>query len=135
MASPTPLTLDDYRIEDEQFAGGANLYYHEVRELLSSESGTTLHSLKGLLADPRAAREALAVLDEEGVALCNAGPYAYVYHHLREKLGLRFRIVRDVQAAFHAGYFVQEEACVPLTREGDVVLFHHSEALDVPLVF
>ncbi len=126
MAPPIPLTLDDYRIEDEQFAGGANLYYHEVRELLSSESGTAFHSLRDLLADPRGAREALAVsgeLGEEGVALCNAGPYAYVYHHLREKLGLRFRIVRDVQAAFHAGYFVQEEACVPMMREGDVVLF------------
>ncbi len=117
------ISLDEYRAGNDEFVGGANLYYSEVRELLLKQGGVTSHSFSSIVESLGVAEETLRVFGEDDVVLSNAGFYGYVYHYLRERLGLKFRIVRDVQAAFHAGYFFQEELCAPLTREGDLVLF------------
>ncbi|NBM18201.1 glycosyltransferase [Streptomyces sp. GC420] len=52
-----------------------------------------------------------------------SGPYAFLYHHWRERTGGDFRIVREVHTALWSGYWAQEELCAPLLRPGDLALF------------
>jgi len=114
----TTVHLHEYRLADEAFISGANLYYQETQQLLRSDArvGLAFHSLPDLFQVPPKVRD-------DDVMLSSAGPYAYVYHLLRERMKGRFRIVRDVQATFHAGYFLQERLCAAGMRDGDLVLF------------
>ncbi len=103
---------------------GANLYYVELSNLLNRIDNRNIdinivwHDLfldlkKGTLIEK---------LKKVDAVLCCAGPYAYIYHYFREKYGLNFRIIRDVQTSYWGGYLLQEFLCKPLSREGDLVI-------------
>ncbi len=111
---------------------GVNLAHSEINRLLDTAAPSGLdarfHDFDRLLRDDAHARATLADID---CVLCNVGPHAHYYHWLREKLGLRFRIVRDIKTALWSGYLLQESLCRPLLREGDALLAtsHYSREL------
>lgn len=113
-----------FRLENELFIDGANLYSVENSKLIEELKGTycftTLsHDIKSVASG----KEDFSKLKSDDVVISNAGPYAFLYHYIREKKGLDFRIIRDVQTAFWQGYFLQEKLCGSYTREGDSILF------------
>ncbi|MFJ9929353.1 glycosyltransferase [Streptomyces misionensis] len=103
---------------------GANFAYTEIGRLLdeSSEVRARPHDMVELFRSDEAAREALTGCD---VVVATVGPHAYLYFHLRERLGLDFRIVRDARTALWNGYLQQEALSAPYVRPGDV-LYHSS---------
>lgn len=115
------LGFHDYHLPDDS-VGGAPLYYGEVaRALWSVGSGfvPAPHDLYELVANPEVAIRCLRRVD---TVMCNVGPYAHIYHFLREKTGCSFRIVRDAQTAFWPPYLFQEQLCGPLQRPGDLLV-------------
>jgi len=104
---------------------GANFAYAELGLLLkaSDRIAARPHDLLDLCRDDRAARDALAGCD---TVLATVGPHAYFYYYLRERLGLRFRIVRDVRTALWNGYLLQESLCAAYLRPEDSLI--HSSA-------
>lgn len=111
---------------------GVNLAHTEINGLLGSGSDpglqVTFHDFARLLRDRAYASEVLGAVD---CVLCNVGPHAHYYHYLRERLGLRFRIVRDIKTALWSGYLLQESLCEPYLRSGDALLAtsHYSRVL------
>ncbi|MEU8353335.1 glycosyltransferase [Streptomyces sp. NPDC048845] len=103
---------------------GANFAYTELGRLLRGSDAVDPrpHDVVELCRSDAVARETLAGCD---VVVATAGPHAYLYFHLRERLGLRFRIVRDVRTALWNGYLQQEALAAPYLRGGDV-LYHSS---------
>jgi glycosyltransferase involved in cell wall biosynthesis len=103
---------------------GANFAYAELGRLLgeSSEVRARPHDVVELFRSDEAAREALTDCD---VVVATVGPHAYLYFQLRERLGLDFRIVRDVRTALWNGYLQQEALSAPYLRPEDV-LYHSS---------
>lgn len=103
---------------------GANFAYTEVARLLSSSAEVRAkpHDVVELFRSDEAARVALAGCD---VVVATVGPHAYLYFHLRERLGLDFRIVRDARTALWNGYLQQEALSAPYLRPDDV-LYHSS---------
>lgn len=105
-------------------AGGAPINYSEVHRLLSSswKGPVKSHDLFRAISD-----DGLAALARElrlaDIVVSNAGPYAHIYHYLRERFGGRYRIIRDVRTAAWAPYLAQEWLCAKLTRPGDLVIF------------
>ena len=83
---------------------GVNFAHENISALLKtadpSELAVEFHDFPRLLEDEDAAREALGRLD---CVVSNVGPHAQYYFWLREKLGLDFRIVRDVRTAIWSG--------------------------------
>src|SRR5689334_19359518 len=77
---------------------GANFAYNEAYRLLGECPSVVLipHDVVQLFADDRLARAALADCDAVVAAV---GPHAYIYFYLRERFGLKFRIIRDVRTA------------------------------------
>lgn len=102
---------------------GVNLAHTEINRLLGDggESGLSVdfHDFDRLLRDDAYAMRTLSAAD---CVLCNVGPHAHYYHHLRERLGLDFRIVRDIKTALWSGYLLQESLCQPYLRDGDALL-------------
>jgi glycosyltransferase involved in cell wall biosynthesis len=102
---------------------GVNLAHTEINDLLTSQAPQSLdihfHDFDKLLRDEKYARDTLTNVD---CVLCNVGPNAHYYHFLREKLGLNFRIIRDIKTALWSCYLLQESLCEPLIRPGDALL-------------
>jgi len=118
------VSYNDFQLNNEPFIDGANMYSIENSMLIKEFEGNHFkakpHNVRAILSG----KESLAGLKSNDVVVSNVGgPYAWVYHYIREKKGLKFRIVRDVQTSFWQGYFLQETLCGPYTREGDAILF------------
>lgn len=111
---------------------GVNLAHAEINRLLGSaaypELRVEFHDFSRLMRDGAYAAQVLAGVD---CVLCNVGPHAHYYHDLRERLGLDFRIVRDIKTALWSAYLLQESLCEPYLRTGDALLAtsHYSRAL------
>ena len=77
---------------------GANFDYVEQVDLVEGDGRVVPrpHDLVALCRSDAEAREALGGVD---VVMTTVGPPAYFYFYLRERLGLNFRIVRDVRTA------------------------------------
>lgn len=107
--------------------GGALFFYSEAARLLSGLSSGAHpcpHDVYWLMGQPEAELKSwVQSFSEHDVVVSNVGPYAHLYHYLRERYDGRFRIVRDVRTSAWAGFFLQENLAGPLTREGDLVLF------------
>jgi hypothetical protein len=54
-----------------------------------------------------------------------------MYFYLREKLGLDFRIIRDVRTGLWNGYLLQEYLVAPYLRDGDSVVYPSAFARDL----
>lgn len=102
---------------------GVNLAHTEINTLfdLPEAAGIEVefHDFDRLLRDDDYARSCLSDVD---YVLCNVGPNAHYYHHLRDCLRLDFRIVRDVKTALWSCYLLQESLCAPYLRPGDALL-------------
>lgn len=109
---------------------GANIGYAEAAALLeaSREADCRFHDFVGIVRDDRAAREALSGCD---VVVSCVGPHAYLYFYLRERLGLDFRIIRDVRGGLWNGYLLQEHLAAPYLRDGDSVVYPSAFARDL----
>lgn len=102
---------------------GVNFAHENISDLLRCADPTKLsvvfHDFPRLLEDESYARDALEGLD---CVVSNIGPHAQYYFWLREKLGLDFRIVRDVRTAIWSSYLFQEHLLAPLLRSGDTLM-------------
>ncbi|MBI5278599.1 MAG: glycosyltransferase family 4 protein [Burkholderiales bacterium] len=102
---------------------GVNLAHEEINALLGSRFGSdfevSFHDFDRVVRDDAHALQVLAGAD---CVLCNVGPHAHYYHSLREKLGLDFRIVRDIRTALWSCYLLQEALCEPYLRPGDALI-------------
>lgn len=116
------VSYHDPKLNNEPFIDGANLYSMENSKLIK-EFGDCFTAQPHNIRNVVSRRTNLSKLRSDDVIVSNAGPYAFAYHYLREKKGLKFRIIRDVQTSFKQGCFLQEKLCEPYTKEGDVVLF------------
>lgn len=106
----------DYRGPDVSgIYDGAVLMHRQVLDLLDRRE---LHT-HDLTAGP----DCLADVRDGDLVYAGSGPYAFLYHHWRERTGREFRIAREVHTALWSGYWLQEELCAPLVRPGDVTLF------------
>ncbi|MFH1399776.1 MAG: glycosyltransferase family 4 protein [Candidatus Woesearchaeota archaeon] len=107
----TRVSYGEYLLDNEEFISGANLYYSEVSRLLAKSAKP--HNFADVLNGQ------LNFCDS---VVCNSGPYAHIYHYLRKKHGLRFRIIRDVQALL-SSYLLQEVLCRDMLQPDDIVMF------------
>lgn len=108
--------------------GGALRYYAEISQLLRQHAGAELrpqpHDFFSIASGPvQELQRVVEGLEAEDVVVSSVGPYAHLYHYVRELCGGRFRIIRDVRTSSWAGYLLQECLAGPLTRPGDIVLF------------
>ncbi|GGZ39387.1 hypothetical protein GCM10010387_36960 [Streptomyces inusitatus] len=111
------LHTHDYRApDDEGILDGAILMHRETAGLLTRRHPVAWHDLT------RGA-ESVASAGPGDVVYAGSGPYAFLYHHWRQRTGGRFRIVREVHTALWSGYWAQEELCAPLVLPGDLALF------------
>ncbi|GAA2644082.1 glycosyltransferase [Streptomyces lunalinharesii] len=111
------LHTHDYRAPDtDGIVDGAILMHREMAELLTRRQSVAWHDLTG-------GPQCVAAAGPGDVVYAGSGPYAFLYHHWRQRSGGRFRIVREVHTALWSGYWAQEELCASLTRPGDLVLF------------
>jgi glycosyltransferase involved in cell wall biosynthesis len=118
------VTLHDYATDPAlPQKDGVNLAHENIAALLRRDAGPGLevefHDFTRLLADEAYAREVLGRAD---CVVSNVGPHAHHYFWLRERLGLGFRIVRDVRTAIWSSYLLQEHLARPLLREEDLLL-------------
>ncbi|MBB1242612.1 glycosyltransferase [Streptomyces durbertensis] len=113
------LHLHDYRSPHASgIVDGAVLMHREVAELLDRRAPVCWHDLTR-----RGAAGPSSGSGPEDVVYAGSGPYAYLYHLWRERVGGDFRIVREAHTALWSGYWAQEELCAPLVRPGDLTLF------------
>lgn len=102
---------------------GVNLAHAEINQLLLSKLpecfSIEFHDFDKLLRDDKYAHETLSGID---CVLSNVGPHAHYYFFLRERLGLKFRIIRDIKTALWSSYLLQESLCMPFLNSGDVLL-------------
>lgn len=102
---------------------GVNLAHDNICALMRSQLGKSLnvvfHDFNRLLVDEGYARNVLATTD---CVISNVGPHAHYYFHLRDRLGLNYRIFRDVRTAIWSSYLLQEYLCEPFLREEDVLM-------------
>lgn len=125
--------LHDYRTDPAlPQKDGVNIAHESIARLFRQAADASLqvrwHDLNTLLVDDAAARRALAGVD---CVIANVGPHAHYYFLLRERLGLGFRIVRDIRTAIWSSYLLQEALCAPLLRPGDLLLVasHYTRTL------
>lgn len=111
---------------------GVNLAHENIAALMRACPDNRLdvqfHDFNRLLTDDDHAR---ATLGDAACVISNVGPHAHYYFHLRERLGLGFRIFRDVRTAIWSSYLLQEQLCAPFLREGDVLMVssHYTRAI------
>ena len=102
---------------------GVNMAHENITQLLRQLDDPNIavhfHDFPELLANEDYARVVLTPLD---CVVSNAGPHAHYYFHLRERLGLDFRIIRDVRTAIWSSYLLQEHLCQPFLRAGDTLM-------------
>ena len=102
---------------------GVNLAHENITRLMldctDPRIRASFHDFTRLVADEAHARETLAPLD---CVLSSVGPHAHYYFWLRERLGLNFRIVRDVRTAIWSSYLLQEHLIAPLLRDDDTLM-------------
>lgn len=113
------LRIIDYRATCVgQPTDGATKFGIELPFLLRNAGATlSLHGFESLLRAERA-------LYACGAALFSAaGPYAFLYHYWRDRLGAGIPIVRDIHGGAWSGYLLQEWLCESLTRPGDVIVY------------
>lgn len=116
--------LHDYRTDPLlPQKDGVNFAHENIAQLLRTqgESGLEVefHDFNRLMNDPEVAREVLSGLD---CVVSNIGPHAHFYFWLRDRLGLDFRIVRDVRTAIWSSYLFQEHLAAPFLRQGDTLM-------------
>src|SRR5690606_9279611 len=92
------VTLHDYATDPSlPQKDGVNLAHENIAALLKERGDRGLdvrfHDFTRLLADEDYARRVLSAAD---CVVSNVGPHAHYYFWLRERLGLDFRILRDV---------------------------------------
>lgn len=119
------ITLHDYQLDRMlRQKDGVNLAYNEIASLLDGLSNRHLdirfHDFLRLCRDEAYAKE---VLSDADCVISNVGPHAHFYFYLREKLGLSFRIIRDVREALRSNYLLQEYLCRSYLRDTDMLLF------------
>ena len=107
---------------------GASIYYSEISRLIEEKAGHDIvpvqHDLFEIINWPTSEQASyFSRFSDADVIISNIGPYAHLYHYLREKHRARFRIIRDVRTSAWAGYLFQELASSRFTRPGDMVLF------------
>lgn len=122
--SAVRIGLHDYRTDPLlPQRDGVNLAHENIAHLLRAEKPAQLeiefHDFNSLLVDDEEALRVLAGLD---CVVSNVGPHAHYYFWLREKLGLGFRILRDVRTAIWSSYLFQEHLLAPLLRPDDTLL-------------
>jgi len=127
------VTLHDYATDPTlPQKDGVNLAHENIGTLLRAANcdgfRVRFHDFNRLLRDEAYARK---VLSHTRCVVSNVGPHAHYYFHLREKLGLDFRIVRDVRTAIWSSYLLQEHLCRPYLRPHDVLLVasHYTRGL------
>lgn len=118
------VALHDYRTDPLlPQKDGVNLAHENVAQLLRSQTNPDLavsfHDFPRLLADDQHAR---TMLEDVDCVISNVGPHAHYYFGLRERLGLNFRIIRDVRTAIWSSYLYQEYLCRPYLRQSDTLL-------------
>ncbi|MGE0667279.1 MAG: hypothetical protein AB7O49_12040 [Sphingomonadales bacterium] len=130
---PVRLALNHFESDPSlEQRDGVNLAHTEITRLLAAAPhpglDVTFHDFDRLLRDAAYARDILGPAD---CVLANVGPHAHYYHYLRQRLGLGFRIVRDIKTAIWSSYLLQESLCAPYLRPGDVLLAtsHYSRVL------
>lgn len=111
---------------------GANLAHENIAQLLRGCSRPDIevrfHDFMRLFEDDSYARQTLGNLD---CVVSNVGPHAHYYFWLRERMGLSYRIIRDVRTAIWSSYLLQEYLCQPLLRDGDTLLVASRYTQDV----
>ncbi len=120
----TRVSLHDYRTDPLlPQKDGVNLAHENISSLLRQRTDSNLvvefHDFTRLLADEAYARSVLAEVD---CVVSNVGPHAHFYFWLRERLGLDFRILRDVRTAIWSSYLHQEHLCAPYLRPNDTLM-------------
>ncbi|MFF2809200.1 glycosyltransferase [Streptomyces sp. NPDC058000] len=111
------LHTHDYRAADSDgIVDGAILMHREMSELLTRRTSVAWDDLTR-------GPDCVAGVGAGETVYAGSGPYAFLYHHWRERTGGDFRIVREVHTALWSGYWAQEELCAPLVRPGDLALF------------
>ena len=118
------VTLHDY-ITDPNLPqkDGVNIAHQDIKRLLQDNTDTrlkvTFHDFMRLCIDENYAIEILSNTD---CVVSNVGPHAHYYFYLRHKLGLDFRIIRDVRTALWSSYLLQEYLCKNYLRKQDTLL-------------
>ncbi len=97
---------------------GANLFYRRIAEILRKQPGSK--GIRDMFSFMEAGIKRLLPGD---ILVTNNGPYAFLPHYYRQRFGLRFRILRDVQTTLHGAYLFQEAACGAFQQPGDAVIF------------
>ena len=95
---------------------GAILMHREMTQRLLEQVEILWHNIYQ-------GESCLEGIQEGDIVYSGIGPYAYLYHYWRERIGVDFRIIREVHTTFWSGYWTQEEVCQPLIRPGDYALF------------
>lgn len=118
------VSLHDYRTDPLlPQKDGVNFAHENISFLLRSQAASDIevkfHDFNRLLGDLAHAREVLAGID---CVVSNVGPHAHYYFWLRDRLGLDFRIVRDVRTAIWSSYLFQEHLCAPFLRPDDTLM-------------
>ena len=103
---------------------GVNLAHENIRDLLNdqpSENGleVSFHDFNSLLKCDHYALEQLKDCD---CVISNVGPHAHYYYYLRQKLGLKFKIIRDARTSLWSSYLLQEYLIAPYLRDSDILL-------------
>lgn len=103
---------------------GVNLAHENIRDLLSNlplNSGleVSFHDFKALLESDYYALNQLKDCD---CVISNVGPHAHYYYFLRQKLGLKYKIIRDARTSLWSSYLLQEYLIAPYLRSSDILL-------------
>lgn len=109
--------------------GGAPLFYDSVTKLLRhnhTNFSPLMHDLLEIVSDSTKLKEFIRNLSKGSTVVCTAGPYAYIYHYLRELSGSEFRIIRDVRTTAWTPYLLQERLCSNLDRHNDIIIYPSS---------
>lgn len=102
---------------------GVNVSHSQITAMMRAgghkELRVGFHDFVRLCRDERYARD---VLRDTDCVVSNVGPHAHYYFYLREKLGLDYRIVRDIRTALWSSYLLQEALCKPYLRPDDALM-------------
>ncbi|MCU7912196.1 MAG: glycosyltransferase family 4 protein [Candidatus Thiodiazotropha sp. (ex Lucinoma aequizonata)] len=122
------MKISYHDIRTHQADGGALYYYSEVSQLISEDkfahASAEPHDIFQLCASSESEQSKFVQrLGHQDVLVSNIGPYAHLYHYLRERYDGSFRIIRDVRTSSWSGFLHQELLSGPLSRRDDAVIF------------